>query len=151
YYTGPSTASFVSILGKICLGFLGFIGGSVALGAIMVLITAIAALILYCGWGDPSLINSLSIADNTGFTVLACVSVLCISIAILIPSLAAVWAGCNALFNVRGISRAAVIAIVVFEILLIIASIVMVNICDMSDSLLALTAIGMVGPASYCC
>lgn len=151
YYTGPSTASFASILGKICLGMLGFIGACVALGAIIMLITAIAALILYCGWGEASLINSLSLADNTEFTLLSCISVICIAIAILIPSLAAVWAGCNALFNVRGISRAAAIAIVIFEILLIIASIVMVNICDMSHPMLAVVAAGTAAPVYFWC
>ncbi len=149
--SAPSTASFGSILGKICLGFLGFIGGCLSLCMTLLLLTGISALILYCGWGDFSLLHGLSIADNVHLPVLSCVTVICVSIAVLIPSLAAVWAGCNALFNLRGISRRAVIAIAVFEVLLIIASIVMVNICDFYDPMIAATTVGIAGPATVWC
>lgn len=150
-YSAPSTVGFGSILGKICLGFLGFIGACLSLCMIFLLITGISALILYCGWGDLSLLHGLSIADNVHLPVLSCISVICVSIAVLIPSLAAVWAGCNALFNLRGISRGAVIAIAIFEILLIIASIVMVNICDFYNPMIAAATIGIAGPASVWC
>lgn len=126
----PGAASegngFWSILGKIVLAFIGFVGVMVGLSMIVVLSVTIAALIAYAGWGECALLNNFDFYVETGSTY-SVWSAICFAIAVLLPALACIWGGCNALFNVKGPSRGTIITLIILEVVALTAGFVLLN------------------------
>lgn len=132
-YEHGSGSSFGQVLGKIIMAFVGLIGGMCAIGATAMFIAAVSGLVLYLGWATPTLIDYFGIIEPLNMPVVVACGIICMSLAILIPSLAAVWAGCNSLFNSRGISRKATVSIIIFEILVIIATIILLEVASIGN------------------
>lgn len=126
----PGAASegngFWSILGKIVLAFIGFVGVMVGLSMLVVLSVTIAALIAYAGWGECALLNNFDFYVETGSTY-SVWSAICFAIAVLLPALACIWGGCNALFNVKGPSRGTIITLIILEVVALTAGFVLLN------------------------
>lgn len=126
----PGAASegsgFWSILGKIVLAFIGFVGLMVGLSMIVVLSVTIAALIVYVGWGESALLNNFDFYVATGSTY-SVWSAICFAIAVLLPALACIWGGCNALFSVKGPSRGTIITMIILEVVALTAGFVLLN------------------------
>ncbi len=118
--------NFWSILGKIVLAFIGFIGAIVGLSMIVALAVTIASLIAYAGWGDCALLNNFDCYVATGDTYSVWAAV-CFSIAVLLPALACIWGGCNAMFNVKGPSRGTIIMLILLEVVALTAGFVMLH------------------------
>lgn len=117
---------FWSILGKIVLAFIGFVGVMVGLSMLVVLSVTIAALIAYAGWGECALLNNFDFYVETGSTY-SVWSAICFAIAVLLPALACIWGGCNALFNVKGPSRGTIITLIILEVVALTAGFVLLN------------------------
>lgn len=112
---GRGGDSFWRILGKIVLVFIGFVGMMVGLAMVIVLAVAVAGLIAYSGWGEGGLLSNFDAFAATGTTT-GVWSAICFSIAVLLPALACIWGGCNALFNAKGPSRGVIITLIVLEV-----------------------------------
>lgn len=126
--TGNFMGSLVGFLGKliaIAFGITACVAG--AFGVFFV-IAAICSLIVYFGWGSLELISDLPIYSyRSGHPLLYAFGNLAVFMAIIIPCVGVIWgAGCS-LFGWKGVSKATIIAVVVVEVLLIIAGVVMVS------------------------
>ncbi len=128
--------SAAGIIGKIMLAILGLIGICVGIGALIWLFISICALILYCGWGSFGFLTECSsMFEWTASPILCSLGFIFASIALLIPSVAAIWGGCCALFNARGASRTFIITTAIVEVILIIVATVMLNVASFTISL----------------
>jgi len=115
-----------TILGKILLGFLGLIAGCIGLGALVVMLVMVAALFVFLSVGaseamailsafnfDPT----ISIGAGTAFGIV-------LTLSIITPCIALIWAACCALFNARAASRTTIIIAAILEVIFIAAAIV---------------------------
>lgn len=121
-----SGSSFWSILGKIVLIFIGFVGIMVGLAMVVVLSVSIAALIAYAGWGEGGLLSNFDLFAETGSTMSAW-SAICFAVAVLLPALACIWGGCNALFNAKGPSRGVILTLIILEVVALTAGFVLLH------------------------
>lgn len=143
-YTRGHDSGFFQILGKIFLAFLGIIGGCIGLAMLVVLVVAISGLILYSGWGDITILDSFDEIIVTTAPAAGGWALICLSLSVFIPCCAAIWAGCNALFNLRTPSRTGVISFIIIEVICIIAAVVLMR-------LASIEAVGcMASTASIC-
>ncbi len=121
---GPNAAavsgsSVLSILGRIFMSVVGVIGACIGLAAIGLLVFAVMALVMYTSTGEI-----LSVYDKFQVMspVLFSIGLITLSLAVLLPCMGMVWGAGNALFNLRGPSWQGVVAVVIVEIVLIIAT-----------------------------
>lgn len=133
---GSGVTTAFAVIGKVILGFLGLIGGCLGLGFVVIFFISLCALIMYVGWADVTLLAPLDI-ENVLKPVPAIISLMCLSLAVLIPCIAAVWGACCALFKARGASRAIIISALVVEVLLIVATVVLMGVSDVDGQLLS--------------
>lgn len=128
-----SWSTLGSALGRIAMAFVGIIGFSIGLVAIICLIAIIAHLI------SASIIGAADFSrfayNGMGAANTALWGVMCLMLTLLLPAAAAVWGGCAAIFNLRGPGIRTVSALVIIEILLIITTIVLLRISAASMSL----------------
>lgn len=113
--------SFGRVLGVTAMSFIGFTGLLVTIGMIVVLILLVSGAITFAGWG------SLALVPNHVFPELSIVALITGSLAVLLPSIGAVWAACCVLFKAQGASKTTIIILAVIEIILIITTICL---CD---------------------
>ena len=138
--TAASTVG--SIIGKICMGFVGIIGVGMTVACVSMIVLAVIGLTLDIGWNDSGLIESLHALPTHSSPTLGCLWLICVGIAALIPSLAAVWVGCNAVFRMRGLSTKSALAILIVEVVFIVASVVIWQILLYQHGLELLTMAG---------
>lgn len=119
---GGGWSTLGSALGRIAMAFVGLIGFSVALVAVICLIAIISQLISTSIIG----VSDFSYGWHTSTTALW--GVMCLMLSLLLPAAAAVWGGCAALFNLRSPGVRTVVALVVIEIVLIITTIVLLRV-----------------------
>ncbi len=138
-------ARIPAILGKILLGFFGLVAGCIGMGALVVMLVMVSALVVFLSVGASEALAilsafdfspSLSIGSGTIFGVT-------LTLSILIPCVALIWAACCALFNARSASRTTMIITAIIEILLIVASIVIYNLSIAPALYSAATAVSM--------
>lgn len=138
-------ARIPAILGKILLGFFGLVAGCIGMGALVVMLVMVSALVVFLSVGASEALAilsafdfspSLSIGSGTIFGVT-------LTLSILIPCVALIWAACCALFNARSASRTTMIITAIIEILLIVASIVIYNLSIAPALYIAATAVSM--------
>lgn len=133
------------ILGKCLLGFVAFIGGIVAFATVMVALALIAGMVGLFSAGAEGLLDAFDISmlhpytEGWGMTLLM--------LAIALPMLALLWAGCVVLFKAPSMGKSMVIAGIVIEVVLIIAALVLLNV-EGSRLLSAVVPISTVIPVS---
>lgn len=127
--SGSIFSTFFSVVGKVIMAGLAVFGGVIGLGMVCMFACAVAGIIIYCGWGDSMLLNGFS-SIRAASPVLGGAGMICLSLAVLIPCLGAVWGGLRALFNVRWASRSTVITLVTLTVLLAIAAIVLLHVAN---------------------
>lgn len=114
-----NAATFLRVLGAICMGFLGLLAGIIGIGLLIALVVLLALLVtLLCGIAIPANTLSIEAFNNlvgTWEVTLAFFTAICICMAMLVPCIAMVWASCNVLFKVKGASKAVWITALVVE------------------------------------
>lgn len=150
YYNGDTT-NIGSVIGRVLMGMLGFIGGCIALAMVILLIYAVAGLILLSGWHDAGLLSDISGQFTDSYPALTCWALTTLSLAVLIPSVGAVWAGCNALFNTGSPSRGSIITLVIIEAILVTATIILMRLATSTDIISFCTAISGAAVTVNCC
>lgn len=139
----------LSAIGKVIMGFIGLMAGTCSVAFLVLFFTALVGLVMYAGWGDLSLLTMVDIHNGVN-PYFATTGMMCVSVALLIPSLALVWGGCMALFRAKGASRATVIVAIVLEAVFIALSIVlMAKSADSSMNLIG-CAVATTGIAGLC-
>ncbi len=113
------------ILGKCMLGFVAFIGGIVAFVTVMVALALIAGMVGLFSAGAGGLLEAFDISMFNPYTQGWGMTLLMLAIAL--PMLALLWAGCVVLFKAPSMSRPMVIAGIVIEVVLVIAALVLLN------------------------
>lgn len=112
-------ATFLRVLGAICMGFLGLLAGIIGIGLLIALVVLLALLVaVLCGVAIPASTLSIETFNNlvgTWEVTLAFFTAICICMAMLVPCIAMVWAACNVLFKVKGASKAVWITALVVE------------------------------------
>lgn len=134
---GEIFQNFFSILGKIILAFCGLVAACVGIGFVGVLIAAICGLIVYSGWGtayifDNAFDNFFPAAEHP---VIGGIGVALMAVAVAIPCIAIVWAACCTLFKARGASKSVIVTTALLEVVLIIASVVMLTVANVTPTL----------------
>lgn len=121
--------TFFSIVGKVIMGFLGFVAGCVGLASVAVFFAAVCGTILYTGWDDLLLLDGLDVFDVDVATnpILGGIGAVLGALAVITPCLAIVWGACCALFNARGASRTLIILGIILEIVFIIGAIILLR------------------------
>lgn len=138
----PAPASNVftdvfSVLGKVFLAIFGVVGAAIGIGAIIGFVVMLCSVIMMWGWHDLFIQqNIFGIANSFYNPWIGTIGGICLSVAIFLPAAAAVWAGCNALFNVKAPSKGAIITLVIIEIIMIVASVVLLQLAS-TDHLFA--------------
>lgn len=149
--TPPQPISFWRVVVNAFMGIIGIIGGFMSLGLGIAVIYLVIALIVIIGWNamPPGFafegFNTFSTVLQSTFLALSAV------IALLIPSLCAMWAGLNALFNVPAPRRTTIITMGVIEVIAIIAAIALsmsLSINIFHHSLCAIPAVAAILPAA---
>ena len=130
--TSTSGAEILSAIGKVIMGFVGVIAGFSGFAFAAIFIMGITGMILYGGWGDISIIDSFNLSEVERFPMMAGVAMTTFGLAGFLPCLAITWSACNAIFKVKSPGSVTIISLVVIEVLLIIATIIMVRLCDTS-------------------
>lgn len=126
--SNPFSEAF-SILGKVILAIVGSIGAVVGLAAVICFVYLLFAMVVLWGWHDLFISeNIFGIAQNFYSPWLGTLGSICLSIAIFLPAAAAVWAGCNALFNVKSPSKGTIITLLIIEILMAAAAAIFLQI-----------------------
>lgn len=114
-----NAATFLRVLGAICMGFLGLLAGTIGIGLLIALVVLLALLVaVLCGVAIPASTLSIETFNNlvgTWEVTLAFFTAICICMAMLVPCIAMVWAACNVLFKVKGASKAVWITALVVE------------------------------------
>ncbi|MGM9859927.1 MAG: PspC domain-containing protein [Muribaculaceae bacterium] len=120
-----------SVLGKVFLAIFGAVGAAIGIGAIIGFVVMLCSVIMLWGWHEVFISqNIFGIAQSFCNPWIGTIGGICLSVAIFLPAAAAVWAGCNALFNVKAPSKGAIITLVIIEILMIIASVVLLQLAS---------------------
>lgn len=119
-------ATIMRVIGNMILLFFGFITSILLLVSIGIFITMVVGLILYTCMGDTSIIESFDM-DSALNPVLDLVGGICLALSVALPTFAATWGIIAAVFHTKGISKTALICGAVFELLLIIASCVLIS------------------------
>ncbi|MCM1037211.1 MAG: PspC domain-containing protein [Bacteroides sp.] len=137
--------SIPAILGKILLGFFGLVAGCIGMGALVVMLVMVSALVVFLSVGTSEALAILSTFDfNPTISIGAGTAFgVTLTLSILIPCVALIWAACCALFNARSASRTTMIITAIIEILLIVASIVIYNVSVVPALYSAATAVSM--------
>lgn len=132
--TTSALGKVISVIFKIFLVLMAIVGVCIGLGALFVLIISLSGLIMFAGWGTDSLIGSMHLFDYNGYhPYIYTIGILCATLAVLIPCVAAVW-GCIRAFNGRDrASGSTIITIAVVELVLIIAAIILLNLCTVPE------------------
>lgn len=132
--SGSALTNFFKIAGNIILAFFGLIAGCIGLGFLALFFFMLCALVMYLGWNDITL---LAAVDFQTFVhpAIAITGILCLSLAIVLPCAALVWAACCALFQASSASRATIISGIIIEVILIVATIVLIESSHLADTL----------------
>ena len=130
--SGSPISDVMGVIGKIILGFFGFIGLGIALSMFVGFIMAAAGLLLSWGWGNYELLDEFDMFPVSRYPIIGGIGMITFSLACIIPAVALIWGACVALFKVRGASRNVIISAIVIEIVLIIATIVILEITNMN-------------------
>lgn len=125
-----STGNFLRMLGKVIMALLGIVGGAIGLGMIVLFLVGVAALSMYAGWDDVTMLDQMFGSAGIAHPVLTALALMLSSLAVAMPCAAAVWGACCALFNARGASRMTIIAALCIEVLLITGAIVNWQLCN---------------------
>lgn len=129
-------ATFLRVLGALCMGFLGLMAGVVGIALIIALVVFLGILVaVVCGAAIPA--GTFGIQDFESLTTtweisMAIFTIISICMAILVPCIAMVWASCSVLFKVKGASKSVWITAMVVETICIIIPCVAIPLLSMA-------------------
>lgn len=126
---GNVAENVFSILGKFFMGLLGLVGSAATLVATGFFIFFLTAFIAYTGFGNEILIDTMGwhfgYHSSSMAIIVSCLACMAIPLCFIIPGVALAWSAGSVLFNYRGASKTTVIFAVIFEMLLIVAAIIL--------------------------
>lgn len=125
--------TFFSVAAKLIIGFFGVVFGLGALAIICVLLAAVAGITLFAIAGNPVIIEGLSWADSNA-PILESWGYICVLIAVLIPCVAVARYACIPIFKAKAPSTSIVITTVIFEVIFIVAAVVLLAIAEHSGN-----------------
>ena len=148
---GGDFARFINnvflIIGKCLVAFCAFIGGLAAFATVLVALAIIAGMVCLFAAGSPGLLHAFDISlsnpyfEGWGMTLLM--------FAVALPMLAILWAGCTVVFKAPPMSKSVIIAGLVIEMILIVATCVLMNF-DSGGLLSAVLPASAVAPVTMC-
>lgn len=127
--TGINT--FFSVAAKLIIGFFGVVFGLSAIAIICVVLAAVAGITLFAIAGNPVIIEGLSWADSNA-PVIESWGYICVLIAVFIPCVAVARYACIPIFKAKAPSTPIVITTVIFEIIFIVAAVILLAIAEHS-------------------
>ena len=115
-----------AVLGKILMGFLGLVAGCVGLGALIVMLVMLWALIVFLCMGASEAVTILSTFNFFPDMNIGAASIfgVALTLSIITPCVALIWAACCALFNARPASRTTIIVTAILEAIFVAAAII---------------------------
>lgn len=123
--------TFFSVAAKLIIGFFGVVFGLSAIAIICVVLAAVAGITLFAIAGNPVIIEGLSWADSNA-PVIESWGYICVLIAVFIPCVAVARYACIPIFKSKAPSTAIVITTVIFEIIFIVAAVILLAIAEHS-------------------
>lgn len=143
--SSSSFATFIntcfSIAAKFILGFLGIVSAIVAFVMLCLILSIIAGIIIFSVTGMPNIIDGLNMYSEATPLTTAWAFV-CLFFSIMVPFLMLARYTAVPIFRTKSPSAATVITAIIFELLLITATVVLYNIAQMSgDSETAFTVV----------
>ena len=143
--SSSSFATFIntcfSIAAKFILGFLGIVSAIVAFVMLCLILSIIAGIIIFSVTGMPNIIDGLNMYSEATPLTTAWAFV-CLFFSIMVPFLLLARYTAVPIFRTKSPSAATVITAIIFELLLITATVVLYNIAQMSgDSETAFTVV----------
>jgi len=121
-----------SALGKIILAILGVMGLGLTIGGVVLLIFAISGWIVFSGWGNVEILDTLDLFDAAAHPLIGAIGTICFALSLIIPGIGLIWTACTSLFKAHGASSALIITAIILEVLCIIGAIVLINIASIS-------------------
>lgn len=132
-----SFSSFInnifSIAAKLIIGFFGVICGLSAIGIVCVILAAIAGIILFSIAGNPVIIEGLSWAE-TNAPVIESWGYICVLLAVFIFCFAVARYACIPIFKAKAPSTPVIVTLIIFEIIAILAAVILLAIAEHSGS-----------------
>lgn len=125
--------TFFSVSAKLIIGFFGVVFGLGALAIICVLLAAVAGITLFAIAGNPVIIEGLSWADSNA-PIIESWGYICVLIAVLIPCVAVARYACIPIFKAKAPSTSIVITTVIFEVIFIVAAVILLAIAEHSGN-----------------
>lgn len=122
---GGVVTSLFKIVGSFFLGLFGLCGAIAAVTTIILALCLIAGMICLSAGAGFGLLDALNVSIASPY--LQGWGLTCIMLAIALPMLALAWAGSTVLFKAPTMSRGIVAAGIIFEVLLITASAILMN------------------------
>ncbi len=123
-------STIMSVFAKCIIGFLGLMGGLIAIGCTVAILTFATALISHGIFDYDAIFESMELLGRPHFiTFLPWVVIVWCLVAI-IPAIALVWTAACVLFNCAGVSRPVIISAIIVEVVLIAAGIVLTMILN---------------------
>lgn len=132
--TGDTVQSILSAFGKIILIFLGTVAMLIVFGMLAMFISALCGLIMYWGWNDLDLLSSFDMFEALQHPVMGAVGIITLALCIAIPCIAIVWATCSVVFKTKGISKPILISGLILEVLLVIATVILLSVANISNA-----------------
>lgn len=134
----------IRMIGVCIMGFFGFCTGVLAFACVMVALCIIAGMICMVAGGGSGLLYNTGI--DLAMPYLSGWGTVMILLAVSVPAMLITWAGCNVVFRTPPVTRTALIAALVLEVIFIIAASVLMNIggdSDLADIGCMLLPVGM--------
>lgn len=114
------------VLGKVALVFLGIIAAVVGVVSIKKFIQCIVELVFYSMSGNVDVFSD--VGGMAAHPVVSVVGQVCFSLVIALPCIAIVAAACSVVFDTRPVSRKVIVSGLVAELVLVVATIVLISI-----------------------
>lgn len=141
--------SILGAFGKVVLIFFGCIAALIVLGVLVMFIKLLCGLILFWGWGSTSLLDGFDFARTLNPTIWG-IGAICLAFAVALPFVAIVWATCAMVFKFKGISKPVLIAGAIIEVLLIIATTILLSVSHLSGNIEFISALTALPVACNC-
>jgi len=134
-----------SVVAKCILAIIGFFAGLSVISMAIVSLCIVAGIIIYYVAGNAEVLDLFDIYLSAPY--INGWGTVCLLMACIIPAIAIWWAACSVIFKVKGASTPVIITGIVFEVIFIIAAVILLNINYDADQF-ALATVSSLAPAS---
>lgn len=134
-----------SVVAKCILAIIGFFAGLSVISMAIVSLCIVAGIIIYYVAGNAEVLDLFDIYLSAPY--INGWGTVCLLMACIIPAIAIWWAACSVIFKVKGASTPVIITGIVFEVIFIIAAVILLNINYDTDQF-ALATVSSLAPAS---